>query len=290
MIELRNIIKRYKHMGPDGKAAVKTAVNGLSLTINKGEIFGLLGTNGAGKTTTVRMLTTLTQPTEGEILYDGISLRGNEGMLKRKIGVVPQNLNFDQDLTAGENLELHARLYHLPKDRREKRIKELLEFVELEDVVNDSVRKLSGGMKRRLLIARGLIHEPDVLFMDEPTVALDPQVRRRIWDLIRKMARKGTTVLLTTHYIEEAAALCDRVAIMKKGSILAIDSPQGFIDHYGHYMAEWEGANGMACRFFAGEEEAEAFVETMTIKANVRPATLEDVFVELTGRREGLDK
>ncbi|MDO4203396.1 MAG: ABC transporter ATP-binding protein [Selenomonadaceae bacterium] len=290
MIELRNIVKRYNHKGPDGKNAIKTAVNGLSLTIEKGEIFGLLGPNGAGKTTTVRMLTTLTQPSEGEILYDGIPLKGNEGILKRKIGVVPQNLNFDQDLTAGENLELHARLYHLPKEKREKRIKELLDFVELEDVINDSVRKLSGGMKRRLLIARGLIHEPDVLFMDEPTVALDPQVRRRIWELIRQMARKGTTVLLTTHYIEEAAALCDRVAIMKKGSIIELDTPQGFIDHYGHYMAEWEGANGTACRFFSAKEEAEAFVETMTIKANVRPATLEDVFVEITGRREGLDK
>ncbi len=290
MIELRNIVKRFKHKGPDGKTAIKTAVNGLSLTIGKGEIFGLLGPNGAGKTTTVRMLTTLTQPSEGEILYDGIPLKGNESELKRKIGVVPQNLNFDQDLTAGENLELHARLYHLPKEKREKRIKELLEFVELEDIVNDSVRKLSGGMKRRLLIARGLIHEPEVLFMDEPTVALDPQVRRRIWDLIRQMARKGTTVLLTTHYIEEAAALCDRVAIMKKGNIIDIDTPQGFIDHYGHYMVEWEGMNGVVSRFFADEEDALAFIDTMTVKASIRPVTLEDVFVEITGRREGLDK
>ncbi len=290
MIELRNVVKQFKHKGPDGKPAIKTAVNGLSLTIEKGEIFGLLGPNGAGKTTTVRMLTTLTQPSEGEILYDGVPLKGNESELKRKIGVVPQNLNFDQDLTAGENLELHARLYHLPKEKREKRIKELLEFVELEDIVNDSVRKLSGGMKRRLLIARGLIHEPEVLFMDEPTVALDPQVRRRIWDLIRQMARKGTTVLLTTHYIEEAAALCDRVAIMKKGSIIDIDTPQGFIDHYGHYMVEWEGMNGLVSRFFADEEDALAFVDTMTVKASIRPVTLEDVFVEITGRREGLDK
>lgn len=290
MIELRNVVKQFKHKGPDGKTAIKTAVNGLSLTIGKGEIFGLLGPNGAGKTTTVRMLTTLTQPSEGEILYDGVPLKGNESELKRKIGVVPQNLNFDQDLTAGENLELHARLYHLPKEKREKRIKELLEFVELEDIVNDSVRKLSGGMKRRLLIARGLIHEPEVLFMDEPTVALDPQVRRRIWDLIRQMARKGTTVLLTTHYIEEAAALCDRVAIMKKGNIIDIDTPQGFIDHYGHYMVEWEGMNGVVSRFFADEEDALAFIDTMTVKASIRPVTLEDVFVEITGRREGLDK
>lgn len=286
MIELKNAIKRFKHKGPDGKTAIKTAVNGLSLRINKGEIFGLLGPNGAGKTTTIRMLTTLTQPSEGEILYDGIPLKGNERVIKQKIGVVPQNLNFDQDLTAGENMELHARLYRLPKNKREQRIKELLKFVELEDVVNDSVRKLSGGMKRRLLIARGLIHEPDVLFMDEPTVALDPQVRRRIWELIRQMARRGTTVLLTTHYIEEAAALCDRVAIMKKGTILDVDTPEGFIDHYGRYLAEWEGA----WRFFMEEAKALDFIKTLTVKGSVRPATLEDVFMELTGRREGLDR
>ena len=216
MIELRSIIKRYKHMGPDGKAAVKTAVNGLSLTINQGEIFGLLGPNGAGKTTTVRMLTTLTQPTEGEILYDGISLRGNEGMLKRKIGVVPQNLNFDQDLTAGENLELHARLYHLPKDRREKRIKELLEFVELEDVVNDNVRKLSGGMKRRLLIARGLIHEPDVLFMDEPTAALDQEYRDMLHQFMRDYTKMNGILVVATHD-ENETAMADLVIWLENG-------------------------------------------------------------------------
>lgn len=290
MIELKNVVKRFKHKGPDGKTAIKTAVNGLSLKINKGEIFGLLGPNGAGKTTTIRMLTTLSQPSEGEILYDGIPLAGNERVIKQKIGVVPQNLNFDQDLTAGENMELHGRLYRLPKDKREKRIKELLKFVELEDVVNDSVRKLSGGMKRRLLIARGLIHEPDVLFMDEPTVALDPQVRRRIWELIRQMAKNGTTVLLTTHYIEEAAALCDRVAIMKKGSILAVDTPQGFIDHCGRYLAEWEETSGMAWRFFMEEAEALDFVKNLPGKGSVRPAILEDVFIELTGSKEGMDK
>lgn len=286
MIELKNVIKRFKHKGSDGKTATKTAVNGLSLRINKGEIFGLLGPNGAGKTTIIRMLTTLAQPSEGEIFYDGTPLEGNERVIKQKIGVVPQDLNFDQDLTAGENMELYARLYRLPKNKREQRIKELLQFVELEDIVNDSVRKLSGGMKRRLLIARGLIHEPDVLFMDEPTVALDPQVRHRIWELIRHMAKRGTTVLLTTHYIEEAAVLCNRVAIMKKGTILDVDTPEGFIDHYGRYLAEGEGV----WRFFMKEAEAFDFIKTLTVKGSVRPTTLEDVFMELTGRREGLDR
>lgn len=286
MIELKNVIKRFKHKGSDGKTATKTAVNGLSLRIKKGEIFGLLGPNGAGKTTIIRMLTTLAQPSEGEIFYDGIPLEGNEKVIKQKIGVVPQDLNFDQDLTAGENMELYARLYRLPKNKREQRIKELLQFVELEDIVNDSVRKLSGGMKRRLLIARGLIHEPDVLFMDEPTVALDPQVRHRIWELIRQMAKRGTTVLLTTHYIEEAAVLCNRVAIMKKGTILDVDTPEGFIDHYGRYLAEGEGV----WRFFMKEAEAFDFLKKLTVKGSVRPTTLEDVFMELTGRREGLDR
>lgn len=225
MIEVRNLIKRFPHRGKDGKQREKTAVDGISFSVKKGEIFGLLGPNGAGKTTTIRMMTMQTRPTSGEIFYKGLSTRHDAQEVKELLGIVPQHINFDQDLTVGENMELHARLYHMGTAERKKRIAKLLDYVELSDVANDGVRRLSGGMKRRLLIVRALIHHPRILFLDEPTVALDPQVRRRIWDMVQSLARDGVTVFLTTHYIEEAEALCDRVAILAKGRLLDLDTP-----------------------------------------------------------------
>ncbi|MCI6751568.1 MAG: ABC transporter ATP-binding protein, partial [Selenomonas bovis] len=204
MMELEALTKRFRHKDKAGRMAWKTAVDGLSLSVGSGEVFGLLGPNGAGKTTTIRMLTLLTEPTSGRILYDGQEAAAHARAVKRLIGVVPQHVNFDQDLTVWENLELHARLHHMGRAAREARIRQLLDYVELSEVQNDGVRRLSGGMKRRLLIVRALIHRPRVLFLDEPTVALDPQVRRRIWTLVRKMKAAGVTVFLTTHYIEEA--------------------------------------------------------------------------------------
>ena len=262
----------------------------LSLTINTGEIFGLLGPNGAGKTTTIRMLTMLTRPTAGEILYDGKCITDDDDarVIRQMIGVVPQNLNFDQDLTVGENLELHARLYHMNREAREARIRELLEYVDLQNVINDGVRQLSGGMKRRLLIARALIHRPEILFLDEPTVALDPQVRWRIWELVRRLANEGATVLITTHYIEEAEELCDRVAIMNKGRLVDVDTPRNFIARFGRFVAEWRDDVHRDFRFFNSREEARQFIGTIDAAASVRKANLEDVFIELTGRKEGL--
>ena len=203
----------------------KIAVDNLSFSIERGEIFGLLGKNGAGKTTTIRMLTLQTRPTGGEIFFDGNSIFARELEIKKLIGVVPQHINFDQDLTVGENMELHARLHHLERSERRRRIDELLNYVELGDVINDGVKQLSGGMKRRLLIVRAMIHRPRILFLDEPTVALDPQVRRRIWALIRRLKSEGVTIVLTTHYIEEAEQLCDRTAFLSKGRLIALDSP-----------------------------------------------------------------
>lgn len=233
MIELSELTKRYPHKDKTGRDTYKTAVENLSLAVGKGEAFGLLGPNGAGKTTTIRMMTLLMEPTSGSIRYDGADVRGHEQAIKRLIGVVPQHVNFDQDLTVGENLELHARLHHMGKREREARIRELLRYVELEDVRNDGVRRLSGGMKRRLLIMRALIHHPRVLFLDEPTVALDPQVRRRIWALIQEMKTQGVTVFLTTHYIEEAEALCDRVAMLSSGHLVDLDTPAHFKEKTG---------------------------------------------------------
>ena len=225
MIEVQHLVKRFPHRDKGGKPSFKTAVADLTLQVGRGEIFGLPGPNGAGKTTTIRMMTMQTQPTSGTILYDGLDTRRQARRIKSLIGVVPQHVNFDQDLTVGENLELHARLHHMGKEERRARIEELLRYVELADVINDGVRRLSGGMKRRLLIVRALLHRPRILFLDEPTVALDPQVRRRIWALVKDMAKGGVTVFLTTHYIEEAEALCDRVAILSKGHLIDLDTP-----------------------------------------------------------------
>ena len=215
MIELRGLTKKFGDL---------TAVDNLSFEIFGGEVFGLLGKNGAGKTTTIKMLTMQLTPTAGEIFFDSRPVLGNEIFVKNLLGIVPQHLNFDQDLTVGENLELHARLHHLPKIEREKRISELLSFVELERVKNSFIKELSGGMKRRLLIVRALIHRPKILFMDEPTVALDPQVRRKIWKLIRELKSRGITIVLTTHYIEEAENLCGRTAILNRGKLVALDT------------------------------------------------------------------
>ena len=215
MIKLEGITKKFGEF---------TAVNNLSFEIFDGEVFGLLGKNGAGKTTTIKMLTMQLKPTAGKIFFEEKLQTGNELEIKKIIGVVPQHLNFDQDLTVGENLELHARLHHLEKSEREKRIDELLNFVELESVKNSFIKKLSGGMKRRLLIVRALIHRPKILFLDEPTVALDPQVRRKIWELIQNLKSHGITIVLTTHYIEEAEFLCDRAAILNSGKLTALDT------------------------------------------------------------------
>lgn len=220
MIEIINLKKQFKTKGKNGGKTVKTAIDNLSLAINDGEIFGLLGPNGAGKTTLVSMLAMLMRPCGGEILYDGKNAFANETFVKSQIGVVPQHINFDQDLTVWENMELHGRLHHLPEKERHARIDELLEYVGLQERRRESIKALSGGMKRRLLIVRALIHRPKVLFLDEPTVALDPQVRRRIWDLIRTLHREGVTVVLTTHYIEEAENLCGRVAVINDGRLV----------------------------------------------------------------------
>ena len=230
MIEIRNLTKAFDHRDRNGHLTKKIAVDDLNFTIERGEVIGLLGKNGAGKTTTIRMLTLQTRPTSGEIFFDGVS---DELDIKKMIGVVPQHINFDQDLTVGENMELHARLHHIDRQTRHRRIKELLDYVELGDVINDGVKQLSGGMKRRLLIIRAMIHRPQILFLDEPTVALDPQVRRRIWDLIRRLKAEGVTIVLTTHYIEEAEALCDRTAFLSKGRLIALDTPQALRAEHG---------------------------------------------------------
>ncbi|MBI4021348.1 MAG: ATP-binding cassette domain-containing protein [Candidatus Aenigmarchaeota archaeon] len=201
------------------------AVDGVSFEIREGELFGLLGPNGAGKTTTISMLATLVRPTAGTAQVNGHELRDQDAV-RRSIGIVFQDPSLDGDLTGRENLDFHARLYRLPRAAREARIAEVLRLVRLEDKASMLVKTYSGGMKRRLEIARGLIHRPAVLFLDEPTLGLDPQTRRNIWEYIKALNRKEkVTVILTTHYMEEADALCDRIAIIDQGKIVALDTP-----------------------------------------------------------------
>lgn len=276
MIDIEGLTKKYGD---------RTAVDGLNLSIPQGELFGLLGPNGAGKTTTIRVLTMLTRLTEGHITINGWHVPNDERQIKAVIGVVPQHLNLDIELTARENLELHGRLHQIPPEERKQRIEELLEFVELQDRGNDMVQTFSGGMKRRLMIARALLHRPKVLFLDEPTVGLDPQVRRRLWELVRRLASEGLTVLLTTHYIEEAENLCQRVAILDKGRLIALDTPSNLCQGLGEYVVEWHDGERLNSRFFPERASAAQFLGALTAEASIRRSNLEDVFVELTGRK-----
>ena len=202
------------------------AVDSLNLEIREGEVFGLLGPNGAGKTTVIHMLATLLKPSSGSGFVNGFDIRKQPGDVRRSIGIVFQEPSSDDILTGYENLRLHAMMYGVPGDLARKRMDELLEIVDLTDRKDDLVKKYSGGMRRRLELARGLLHRPKILFLDEPTLGLDPQSREHIWRYITKMVKeKNITVILTTHYMEEADMLCDRIGIIDLGKIVILDSP-----------------------------------------------------------------
>ncbi len=202
------------------------AVDAVSFSVAKGEIFGLLGPNGAGKSTLIRMLTTLIEPTSGTARVGGFDIRQSPNQVRLAIGVIPQNMTSDPDLTCIENLAIHARLYAMPRAQRYKVSAELLETVGLADRAHAMARTLSGGMRRRLEIARGLVHAPDIMFLDEPTTGLDPVSRFSVWEMITHLReRRGLTMFLTTHYMDEADRLCDRIGIVDNGKIVALDSP-----------------------------------------------------------------
>lgn len=221
VIEVKNLTKIYE----EGEVL---AVDDISFNIKKGEIFGLLGPNGAGKTTTISMLATLLRPTAGNAIVNGHKIEGEPDMIRKSIGVVFQEPSLDGDMTAWENLELHAVLYGMSKSERREKIREVLKLVSLDDKADIYVKNYSGGMKRRLEIARGLIHTPKVLFLDEPTLGLDPQTRRKIWERIKELnsGNLNMTILITTHYMEEADELADRICIMDHGKIIALDTSE----------------------------------------------------------------
>jgi len=202
------------------------AVDRLSFNVERGEIFGLLGPNGAGKSTLIRMLTTLILPTSGGARVNGFDVVHSAGDVRRSIGVIPQALTSDMELSAAENMNIFAKLYSVPRERRRRVVKELLEAVELTQWADKPVKNFSGGMRRRLEIARGLVHEPNIFFLDEPTTGLDPASRIGVWDMLRKLKEgRDLTILLTTHYMDEADKLCDRIAIVDHGKLVALDSP-----------------------------------------------------------------
>ena len=223
-VEIVNLVKEFNGI---------KAVNGINLKIEEGELFGFLGPNGAGKTTTISILATLLKPTKGKAFVNGYDVVKEAEKVRRSIGIVFQDPSLDDQLTARENLDIHGRLYHMKKDERRKKIKEVLEMVDLIDRKDSLVKTFSGGMKRRLEIARGLMHSPKILFLDEPTLGLDPQTRRHIWDYIKKLNKEGVTILLTTHYMEEADFLANRVAIIDKGKIVAEGNPSQLKDAIG---------------------------------------------------------
>jgi len=213
IIQVRNLVKKYNGL---------TAVNNISFAINKGDVFAFLGPNGAGKTTTIKILTTLLKPTDGEILINGFNPLVEQGKVRKSFGIVFQDSSLDDDLTCLENMEFHGILYKIDREKRKKRIKNLLEIVDLWGRRNDLVKNFSGGMKRRLEIARGLLHHPKIFFLDEPTLGLDPQTRNRIWEHINKLNHKySITIFFTTHYLEEAEKMANKIAIIDRGKIVA---------------------------------------------------------------------
>jgi len=216
-IDVRNIVKRFGEF---------TAVKGISFQVEAGEIFGLLGPNGAGKSTLIRMMTTLLPPSDGTAIIHGFDVRTQSDGVRHSIGVIPQAMTSDLELSVEENLIIFAKLYGVPRDKRQRLIDDLLNAVDLTQWRDKQVRNLSGGMRRRVEIARGLVHEPKIFFLDEPTTGLDPVSRVHVWEMLQRIkAERDLTVLITTHYMDEADKLCDRIAIVDHGELKALDSP-----------------------------------------------------------------
>ncbi|MEH2044110.1 ABC transporter ATP-binding protein [Nostoc sp.] len=292
---IENVYKFYNNV---------PVVNDLSFQIEAGEIFALLGPNGAGKSTTIRMLTTLTKPSQGRIEVGGYNVMSQPILAKQSIGVVLQQVSVDNDLTVWENMELHGRLHHISNPQRQKLINQWLEYVELAERRGDLVKTLSGGMKRRLQIARALLHQPQILFLDEPTVGLDPQTRRRLWEIIRDLNKQGMTMLLTTHYMDEVEFLCNafgsakpgRIGIMDNGKLISLGTLQQLRSAHGEGLVMKQlgvsnmgsdGARNWEYLFFPSLEAANIYLNEQPDKTGmmVRPSNLEDIFVELTGRQ-----
>jgi ABC-2 type transport system ATP-binding protein len=305
-IDVRDIVKKFGEF---------TAVNGVSFAVEDGEIFGLLGPNGAGKSTLIRMLTTLILPTSGTARIHGFDIVAQQDEVRKVIGVIPQAMTSDLELSVEENLSIYAKLYGVPRDKRRRLIRELLEAVELTQWADKPVKNLSGGMRRRVEIARGLVHEPRIFFLDEPTTGLDPVSRVAVWEMLQSIkAKRDLTVLITTHYMDEADKLCDRIAIVDHGQLMALDSPMklkasipgknALEASFSNVPPGWEAtlaglpevegvtghdnvfrlasANGPATTLALMETAARQGVGVHSL--SVQSTSLDDVFVHYTGR------
>ncbi len=275
MIEVEGLTKTY------GKIK---ALHGVSFSIRSGEIYGLLGPNGAGKTTVVKILTTISKPDGGKVSILGVDVVRMPEKIKGLISSVPQENNLDRELSVYENLLIYGMLHKI-RNLKERIYDALVRF-DLLERKDSFVSELSGGMQKRVLLARALISDPKILFLDEPTTGLDPQVRRQIWDFIRKAKLEGRTVILTTHYIEEADALCDRVGILCRGRLIAEGSPEDLKKSVGNFVLEkLDGDGRLVQHVFKTEEEAYALAMNLGPPFTIRRSNLEDVFIKLTGER-----
>ena len=295
----RDLVKRYRDF---------TAVDSVSFEVRPGECFGLLGPNGAGKSTTIKMITCFSPVTHGSLQVVGHDVRRNPRAVKSLLGVVPQEDNLDPDLPVAQNLEVYARFFGIKGEDARQRAMRVLQLFQLDERANSAVDDLSGGMKRRLVIARALVHDPQLLVLDEPTTGLDPQARHLVWQQLRLLKSQGVTMLLTTHYMDEAAHLCDRIAIMHRGKILEEGQPRDLIErHAGDavlelrmdrserpaLLGEVRDIEGVAVEevedivyVFGAREAAERIAARVADPrlVFVRPGNLEDVFLRLTGR------
>jgi len=282
------------------------AVDGIRFSVKKGEIFGFLGPNGAGKTTTMKMITCVSPRTSGTLTVLGMDPELDPAAIKQHLGVVPQETNLDPDFTCFGNLYYYALYFDIQKDEAARRADRLLAFVQLTEKRDVPVEKLSGGMKRRLILARALVNNPDLIILDEPTIGLDPQARHLIWEKLRSLQAQGNTIVMTTHYLDEAARLCDRLVIMDNGKILVEGTPDELVKKYaGHEIVEVEASDDVAAclaglhvpfektgdmiQVAATTDEARKIARTVLDRCQpgriiTRPATLEDVFLKLTGR------
>ena len=300
IIRARGLMKRFGEL---------VAVDGIDFSVARGECFGLLGPNGAGKTSTIRMINCVSPTTAGELLVDGMDVMKDGRRIKSILGIVPQDENLDPDLTVWQNLAVYARYFDIPAPEARRRAEESLELFQLLDRRNEIVDNLSGGMKRRLIVARALINQPKILVLDEPTTGLDPQARHLVWRKLRFLRSQGITILLTTHYMEEAAHLCDRLVVLHQGRILTEGRPSDLVkQHVGRQVLEVRLENGRrqaalellrrhdglsledvedVVYAFGPTQEWGAVVEEFAEfgdAVRLREATLEDVFLRLTGR------
>lgn len=299
IIKVENLVKKFGQL---------VAVDNISFTVAPGKIFGFLGPNGAGKTTTINILCTLSKPTSGQAIVNGFDVVRQQSQVRQSIGLVFQDPSLDERLSGLQNLHFHALVYNVPSSVRQQRIEQVLRMTELWDRRHGEVRTYSGGMKRRLELARGLLHYPKVLFLDEPTLGLDPQTRNRIWEYILELRqREGTTIFLTTHYMDEAEK-ADRIAIMDYGKIVALDTPERLKHIVGkdiisvktsdddraakeirlRYQIEARhDSNGLTFEVASGEKFLPTFIKefgTKILSVSLRHPSLDDVFLKLTGR------